>query len=200
QRPVDQFVTIPTTPEPTKIYGCGGGKYVQRTNDLAINVGPISLKSRIVMVFAIAWWWTRVPSTEMFCSSGTPSNVSRDSLATRDLVTDRWYLDTFSIEWSIRDDLNRIDKWGTTAGGSREARGAGTSVTGIHADFILLDDPDDAKGVWSEATRRDIMLFWLALGNRIKDPTRPMRMIVQQNLHEEDLSTRTVQGGMPRMA
>ncbi len=199
-RPTTEFYTIPTTPTPTYIYGCGGGKYIQRTNDLAINVGPISLKSRIVMVFAIAWMWLRVPGWEVFCGSGTPSNVSRDSLATRDLVTDRWYRDTFAIEWTIRLDLNRIDKWGTTAGGTREARGTATNVTGIHADGLLLDDPDDAKGVWSDADRKAVMLFWKALGNRLKDPTRPCRVLVQQNLHEEDLTTRTVTDGMPRLA
>ncbi len=197
QRPTTEYVT---TAADLKIYGCGGGTYTQRTNDLAINVGPISLKSRIVMVFAVAWMWLRCPEWEVFCSSGTPSNVSRDSIATRDLVTDAWYRDTFAIEWGIKDDLDRVDKWATTAGGSREARGAGTSVTGIHADALFLDDPDDAKGVWSDAERRNIMLFWKALGNRLKDPTRPLRLIVQQNLHEEDLSTRTIADGMPRLA
>lgn len=180
--------------------GCGRGRYKQRITDGAFNVGPISLKSRIVMVFAIAWMWLRVPGWEVFCSSGTPSNVDRDSLATRDLVTSEWYRETFQIPWSIRLDLDRVSKWGTTAGGTREARGAGSKVTGIHADALLLDDPDDASGVWSEASRRDILLFWRALGNRLKDPTRPLRLIVQQNLHEEDLSTRCVADGMPRLA
>lgn len=199
-RPTDQFVEVVTPTGTNKIYGCGGKRYQKRNDDLAINVGPISLKSRIVMVFALAWMWLRNPGWEVFCSSGTPSNVSRDSIATRDLVTNKWYRDTFGITWTIKADLDRVDKWGTTAGGSREARGAGTSVTGIHADALLLDDPDDAAGVWSEAERRNIMLFWKALGNRLKDPTRPVRIIVQQNLHEEDLSTRTVADGMPRLA
>lgn len=180
--------------------GCGRKRYKQRTTDAAINVGPISLKSRIVMVFGIAWMWLRNASWEVFCSSGTPSNVDRDSIATRDLVTSEWYKDTFSIGWTIKEDLDRVSKWGTTAGGTREARGAGAKVTGIHADALLLDDPDDAAGVWSEASRRDIMQFWRALGNRLKDPTRPVRVIVQQNLHEEDLSTRCVTDGMPRLA
>jgi len=174
--------------------------YKQRTQDLAVNVGPISLKSRIVMVMAVAWMWTRVPSWEVFCASGTPSNVSRDSLACRDLVQSAWYRDQFDIQWKIKDDLDRVDKWGTTAGGVRESRGAGGSVTGIHADGILLDDPDDAAKVWGDAARRDAMTFWLALGNRIKDPRRPLRIVVQQNLHDEDLTSRLVRLGMPRLA
>lgn len=203
-RPVDEFVTTPTG---AKIYGCGGGRYVQRAQDLAINVGPISLKSRIIMVFAIAWMWLSVPNWEVFCSSGTPSNVQRDSLACRDLITSSWYRSTFDVTWStfdlkveVREDQNRIEKWATTAGGSREARGAGTSVTGVHADALFVDDPDDAAGVWSDAARKNIKLFADALGNRVKDPTRPLRLWIQQNLHHEDLTTRLVKDGVPRLA
>lgn len=200
KRPVDECITIKTEHGERYYYGCGGGKYIQRTNDLAINVGPISLKSRIVMVFAVAWMWLEVPHWEVFCSSGTPSNVSRDSLACRDLVTDAWYRDTFGIGWTIRDDEDRIGKWSTTAGGSRESKGSDAKVTGIHCDAILIDDPDDAKDVWSDTERKKVMVFWKAVGNRLKDPTRPLRLIVQQNLHEEDLTTRIVGDGVPRLA
>lgn len=186
-----------------------GRGYKQRTNDLVVNVGPISLKSRIFMVFGPAWVWTWVPSWEVFCSSGTPSNVDRDSMACRDLVTSPWYREAFAIDWTIRDDLDRVSKWGigrkrpdgTWEGlGSREARGAGANVVGIHADALLLDDPDDSAKVWSDAARRDIWLFWLALGNRLKDPKRPVRIVIQQNLHEEDLSMRLIAVGVARLA
>lgn len=197
ERPEDEFVLASNG---AKVFGCGRGMYRQRATDLAVNVGPISLKSHVYMVVLLAWIWTWAPDFEAFCSSGTPSNVSRDSLACRDLVTSEWYRDLFHVKWEIRDDLDRIDKWGTTSGGTRESRGSGGSVTGVHADGIFLDDPDDAAKVWSESERRDIMVFWKALGNRLKDPRRPLRFIVQQNLHEEDLSTRSVAEGMPRLA
>lgn len=203
ERPADESLPIADR-------GCGRGAYVQRATDLAINVGPISLKSRIFMVALLAWIWVSVTSDfEGFFSSGTPSNVDRDSLACRDLVTSPWYRNTFHVEWTIRDDLDRVAKWGIGIKredgswqglGTRESRGAGGSVTGVHADGLFLDDPDDAKGVWSEASRRDIQLFWDALGNRLKDPRRPLRFIIQQNLHPEDLSTKCVAKGMPRLA
>lgn len=192
----DQPVPI----EPDDLPGCGRGRYVQRATDLAINVAPISLKSRIFMVALLAWIWLWCPTFSGFFSSGTPSNVTRDSIACRDLVSSEWYRDTFYIEWTIRADEDRVDKWSTTAGGSRESRGAGSSVVGIHADGLFLDDPDDSAKIWSEAARRDTLLFWRALGNRLKDPRRPLRFIIQQNLHAEDLSTKMVAEGMPRLA
>lgn len=189
--------------------GCGGGAYVQRATDLAVNVGPISLKSRIFMVGLLAWIWLWCPSFDGFFSSGTPSNVTRDALACRDLVSSPWYRSTFHIEWEIRDDLDRVQEWGigirrddgTWQGlGKRQSLGSGASVTGVHADGLFFDDPDDAKGVWSEAERRDTQLFWDALGNRLKDPRRPLRFLIQQNLHPEDLSSKCVKKGMPRLA
>ncbi len=115
---------------------CKRGKYKQRATDLAVNVGPISLKSRIFMVMFPAWVWTWLPSWSVFCASGTTSNVDRDSRDCRDLVSSSWYRDTFSIEWEIRDDQNRIEKWGTTAGALRESRGTDSDVVGIHVDCV----------------------------------------------------------------
>lgn len=206
ERSTDEFET---TPDGKQVFGCGRGAYIQRATDLAVNVGPISLKSRIFMVALLSWIWLWCPTFDGFFSSGTPSNVDRDSLACRDLVLSPWYRSTFHIEWQVRDDLDRVAKWGIGIRredgsweglGTRESKGAGSSVTGVHADGLFLDDPDDAKGVWSEAARRDIQLFWDALGNRLKDPRRPLRFIIQQNLHPEDLSTKCVAKGMPRLA
>jgi predicted phage terminase large subunit-like protein len=206
ERPVDEYVLSPVG---EKVYGCGRGRYRQRTTDLVVNVGPISLKSRIFMVALLTWIWTWCATFDGFFSSGTPSNVDRDSLACRDLVLSPWYRDTFKPTWTIRADLDRIAKWGIGIQredgswqglGSRESRGAGGSVTGIHADGLFLDDPDDAAKIWSEAARRDIWTFCQALGNRLKDPRRPLRFYIQQNLHPEDLTSKLVKQGTPRLA
>ncbi|HEY1814885.1 MAG TPA: hypothetical protein VGG74_21205 [Kofleriaceae bacterium] len=185
---------------PVEDGGCGRGRYVQRATDLVVNVAPISLKSSIWCVVLLAWIWTWCPMFAGFFSSGTPLNVRRDSLATRDLVVSAWYRETFAIGWTLRGDQNRIDEWATTAGGVRQARGTDGSVTGVHADGIFVDDPDDAAKVWGDAARRDVMNFWKALGNRVKDPRRPLRVVLQQNVHPEDLSSRIVVDGVPRLA
>lgn len=174
--------------------------FTQRFQDLAVNVCPLSLKSKIFMVAAQAWIWLEHPTWSGLFTSGTPSNVDRDSLACRDLVMSRWYRETYRIKWTIRPDLDRVAKWGTTAGGVRESRGMMGSFTGIHVDGIFIDDPDDAAGVHSDAARRDTWLSWLALGNRLNDLKRPVRFIIQQNVHAEDLSTKLVAQGVPRLS
>ena len=206
ERPVDEFVLSPSG---EKVYGCGRGAYRQRATDLVVNVGPISLKSRIFMVALLSWIWLWCPTFDGFFSSGTPSNVDRDSLACRDLVQSPWYRQTFRIPWTIRDDLAGIAKWGigirrddgTWEGrGTRESKGTGGAVVGVHADGLFLDDPDDSAKIWSEAARRDIDVYYKALGNRLKDLRRPLRFVIQQNLPPEDLSTKAVAAGAARLA
>jgi predicted phage terminase large subunit-like protein len=208
ERPCEEFVEVQTEGAALRIYGCGRGAFIQRTTDLVVNVGPISLKSRIFMVALLAWIWLWCPAFDGFFSSGNPSNVDRDSLACRDLVLSPWYRNSFRIPWTIRDDLDRVAKWGIGIRredgsweglGSRESRGAGGAVVGIHADGLFLDDPDDSKKVWSEAERRDIWLYIQALGNRLKDPRRPLRFYIQQNLHPEDATTKLVKQGVARL-
>jgi predicted phage terminase large subunit-like protein len=201
ERPLDEFVTSPSG---EKVHGCGCGAYIQRMTDLVVNVGPISLKSRVFMVALIAWIWVSITNEfEGFFSSGTPSNVSRDSLACRDLVLSPWYRQSFRVPWTLRDDLAGIGKWGIgikredgswEGFGTRESSGAGGSVTGVHADGLF------AAKIWSEAHRRDIDVFWKAAGNRLKDPRRPLRFVIQQNLPPEDLSTKCVAAGAHRLA
>lgn len=190
----------------------GKGVYRQRTTDLAINVGPVSLKSRLITVFGPAWVWLLKPDWKVFCTGGTPAVVDGCSMACRDLVVSEWYRDNFSLRWTVedgpvetgiadvRDDMDKIKRWGTTAGGERVSQGQLAAVTGLHVDAIISDDPDDAKGVWSASERRDVWNAWLAMGNRLNDMRRPLRMIVQQNLHDEDLTSKTVRAGMPRLA
>lgn len=160
--------------------------YVMRWHKLAINICPTSLKSRIIMVFAVAWVWLRYPTFQWLCISGNPANVNRDSEACHDLVTNRWYTDTFSIAWSIRPDIDSKAKWQTTAGGLRLSRGMASKFTGIHVDGILVDDPDDAKDVWSESERKSRAAKIESLSSRLNDKRRYIFIVLQQRVHVDD--------------
>lgn len=160
--------------------------YVMRWHKLAINICPTSLKSRIIMVFAVAWVWLRYPEFQWLCISGNPANVNRDSEACHDLVTNRWYIDTFDITWTIRPDIDSKAKWQTTAGGLRLSRGMASKFTGIHVDGILVDDPDDAKDVWSESERKSRAAKIESLSSRLNDKRRYIFIVLQQRVHMDD--------------
>lgn len=163
-----------------------GERLKMRWQNLIINICPSSLKSRIVMVFAVAWMWLRCPTWSVLCVSANPANVTRDAEACRDLITSKWYRETFQVTWKIRDDIDSKAKFATTAGGARYSRGLISKFTGIHVDAILLDDPDDAHDVHSEAARRERAGKWESIGNRVNDQRACLRIILQQRVHVDD--------------
>jgi predicted phage terminase large subunit-like protein len=160
--------------------------YVMRFHKMCINICPSSLKSRIVMVFAPAWIWLRCPTFAWLCVSANPTNVTRDADACRDLITSKWYRDTFHITWTIREDINSKAKFMTTAGGIRINRGLVAKFTGIHVDGILVDDPDDAKDVWSDAARKERTGKIEAISSRLNDKRHYIFIVTQQRVHVAD--------------
>ena len=158
--------------------------------NLLINVPPGTMKSLIFSVFAPAWMWLFRPSWRAIYASGTPSVVTRDSLKCRNLIKSDWYQKTFQPKWAIRSDQDEKQHFANTSGGFRMGVGAGGSVTGERADFLGVDDPNDAKEIHSKAHRTTINENWwsAAFHNRIADPSKSKRGIIMQRLHEEDLA------------
>jgi predicted phage terminase large subunit-like protein len=160
--------------------------FKMRWHKLLLNICPSSLKSRIIMVFAVAWMWLRCPSFQWLCVSANPANVTRDAEACRDLVTSRWYRETFHVTWTIRDDIDAKAKFATTAGGVRISRGLIAKFTGIHVDGILIDDPDDAHDVHSEASRRERAGKIESISSRLNDKRYFVMVHAQQRVHVDD--------------
>lgn len=163
-------------------------KLAMRWQKLLINICPSSLKSRIIMVFAAAWMWLRCPSCSFLCVSANPANVNRDSEACRDLIASRWYRETFGVQWVVREDIDSKAKFATTAGGVRISRGLQSKFTGIHVDVILIDDPDDAHDVYSEASRRERSGKIEAISSRLNDKRHFVMVVAQQRVHVDDAS------------
>lgn len=159
-------------------------------SNLLINVPPGSMKSLLTAVFAPAWLWLFRPSWRMVFASGTPSVVSRDSLKTRELIKAAWYQDTFKPEWTISKTQDEKQLFSNTKGGFRQGVGAGGSVTGVRAEWLCVDDPNDAKEVHGKAHRDNINERWWsnAFHNRVADPSTSKRTLIMQRLHELDLA------------
>lgn len=158
--------------------------------NLLMNVPPGTMKSLVTSVFLPAWVWLWRPSWRAVFASGTPSVVTRDSLKCRNLIKSDWYQSTFEPKWKISADQDEKQHFANTSGGFRKGVGAGGAVTGERADFLAVDDPNDAQEIHSKAHREQINDKWWtnAFHNRIADPSKSKRMIIMQRLHEEDLA------------
>ena len=175
--------------------------YELLVDHLVVNGGPGTLKSRIWMVYLQAWVWLHDPTAQFACTSGTEKNVIRDSNHAKTLVKSAWYRETFGITWKVGvnpggDRVDGVGWWVNSAGGDRVSQIWCSDWSGLHADFLLGDDPNDAKKVWSAAERDEVAdTFDRAMGNRLKFGS--VVMILQQHVHPLDQTMRLKLTGVP---
>lgn len=158
----------------------------KRAYDLLINISPGTTKSTLVSILFPAWIWTRMPSariinvTYSFHLSTGFSRKSRDCIIS-DLYR-RLYPDIV-----IRDDQKAKHHYLNTLGGERFATGVDGVVMGLHAHFILVDDPINPKGAVSDAVLNTTNTYMEeTLPSRMTDKSVTPTVLVMQRLAEND--------------
>ncbi len=168
----------------------------QTIQNLVMNVPPGTGKSRFVSVLALPWMWLRWPTWRAMFISGNPRVVLRDADLCRVLLEHEWYRSTFSPTWSLAKDQNAKGFYRNTAGGTRMAIGTGAKITGDRADAGFFDDPNDADEMRSAVYRQGVLDWYdSAAGNRVNDLRSSTRILIQQRLHEQDLTGHLLKQG-----
>jgi predicted phage terminase large subunit-like protein len=161
----------------------------QRFRNLLVSVPPGTAKSRIVSVYFPAWAWLHWPSWRAVFLSVNPKVALRDSVFCRDVLRSRWYQSTFQPPWEFAEDQDAKGLYKNTAGGSRMAMGYFAQMVGDRGDALLVDDPNDPDEVHSQNARESVNERWEAtLQNRVNDLRNSTRCLIQQRVHEDDLS------------
>lgn len=154
--------------------------------DLIINISPGSSKSTICSIMFPAWVWTRMAHARVIGASYTAELARLLSLKNRDIVLSEKYT-TYFPEIKLRRDQAAKSHYINTRKGSRYSVGVGGSVTGMHGDFLLVDDPLNPNEAASEAE--------LKAANRWTNETLPTRktdkkvvpiIMIMQRLHQDD--------------
>ena len=154
---------------------------------LVINVPPGSSKSLLSNVIWPAWLWARDPSCTIIAVSHTAALVNRFSAKFRLLIKSDW----FQLRWPYvqlsKDTASKLSMR-TTALGERIGVSSGGSITGSHADVIIVDDLVDAR----DANNTPAILAkneWHeeVLMSRWKNENHKLEVCIAQRLHESDL-------------
>ncbi|WP_300394114.1 phage terminase large subunit [Henriciella sp.] len=164
-----------------------------QTRRLAINMPPRALKSLSISVAWVAFILGHRPETEtMVVSYGEDiaGQLARDAKTLMESDFYRRLFPNTRLRSSKTFDLT------TTRGGGRYTTTNGGVITGRGADLIILDDPqkpEDAKS----ANKREATKSWYAstLSTRLNDPQTGAIVLVQQRLHQDDLSGHLLQSG-----
>ncbi len=159
-----------------------------RIRNLIINVPPGHAKSLLTAVFWPAWVWINHPEARWLFSSYREPLATRDSVKCRRLIESDWYQERWGGRYQLSGDQNQKSRFENTATGYRVVvpMGAGTGERG---DYVVVDDPHSVDEAESEAQRRSAIEWWNgSMATRVNDFATGHKVVIQQGLHEADLT------------
>lgn len=164
--------------------------------DLLINIPPRSTKSTIVSVCLLPWAWIDWPELQVMAASYADSVANNDHVKCRRLIESEWY-GTINPQIVLADDQNTKFKFDNTLGGYRVRTSTDGATTGQGGDLLIIDDPNSAKDV-TDTALANVLQWWNdVLPSRHNDPNNAMRIVVQQRVHEKDISGEITRNGGP---
>lgn len=175
---------------------------------LVVNIPPGCMKSLLVSVMFCAWEWATRPHLRFYTWSHSLDLTKRDNGRVRLIVSSDWYRRWFwnsglakkygVPEIKLKGDQNEKLRFETTVGGYRVASSVGGAGIGEHPDRRIIDDPQTERGARS-AVDREAVLKWYRGTVVTRGATRDaVEVVIQQRLHEQDLSGHLMGSGSSR--
>jgi len=164
---------------------------------LVINVPYRSMKSTLCSVMFPAWVWINDRSKQFLTGSHKEDLAVRDAVKTRRLIQSRWFQDRWGDEIVFTSDQNQKRRYEISGTGQRIIFGMSGGISGEGGDIMIIDDPHDAKkAMYSEAERLGALdTFDNSLSTRLNDPKKSAIIIIQQRVHQDDLTGHVIAKG-----
>jgi len=158
---------------------------------LLINVPPGFTKSLMTDVFWPAWEWgpRNMPSMRYVCASYSNHLTERDNMRCRNIVISDRYQKLWGNRFKVSNEQFTKIKFANDKTGWKLA----TSVSGIgvgeRGDRFIIDDANNTMEMESEQVRHTTnMWFTEVVPDRLNNPQKSAIVIIQQRLHEDDVS------------
>lgn len=161
--------------------------YRLEIHDLIINLPPRMAKSTICMVAYPAWVWCNDPSFTFLCTSYAETLSDRDSEACGNVVSSDHYKYLWGSHFHLTDRTKRYLR--TSHRGERRATTIGGGNTGLGANLLMIDDPNNVRHAESTRIRditNDVIAYVLTTRYGILENRR--RLLTQQRCHPNDAS------------
>jgi len=156
---------------------------------LLINIPPRSGKSTLISIAFPAWVWLQNP-TEKFIYASYASSLSVDhSRKCKGLIESDWYQARYKHLFKLSDNQNAKSSFENNKKGCLYATSVTGVATGKGGNFLICDDPNNVVDGESK-TMREKTKDWFNRGfsTRMNDPKNDVIIVVQQRLHQEDIS------------
>lgn len=158
---------------------------------LLINVPPGFSKSLLTNVFWPAWEWgpQSRPWYRYVCAAYSNHLTERDNMRCRNIVMSPQYQRLWKDRFKISNDQFTKVKFANDKTGWKLATSVGGIGVGERGDRFVIDDANNTMMMESEAIRFNTNM-WLTevVPSRLNSPSDSAIVIIQQRLHEEDVS------------
>jgi predicted phage terminase large subunit-like protein len=157
--------------------------------NLLVNIAPRHGKSILASVMFPAWVWTFRPSARFICASYSQDLSTEFSLKCRRIIESDLYQKAYGHRFQLTTDQNQKTRFENDQTGARQAVSVGSATIGFGADYVICDDPNNVKKVYSETDREAVIVWWReVLSTRLNNPATACRVVCQARCHERDLS------------
>lgn len=156
---------------------------------LLINIPYRQLKSRIISQAWPAWEWIGQPHLQYLTGSYARDLAIRDAVDARRVIESEVYRECWGDRFVMTGDQNVKSRYENDKRGMRTITSTDSAATGFGGNRIIVDDPISAVDADNEIARNDSIEWWKGtVATRFNNPQADAAVIVQQRLHENDLS------------
>jgi predicted phage terminase large subunit-like protein len=114
--------------------------------------------------------------------------AERDSVKCRRLIESDWYQSRWGDRYQLAEDQNQKNRFENDRTGYRVVAPMFTG-TGERGDYVVVDDPHSVDQATSDVERTRTVEWWNgAMSTRLNDPSTGHKIVIQQRLHEADLT------------
>jgi len=156
--------------------------------DFILNIPPRMTKSTAGSVCLTPWAWLDHPELQFLYLSYSDKLSGRDHRKARVLIESEWYQRRWGSIYNLAHDQNTKVRYDNNRGGYRVTTSLTGTVTGEGGDVIVMDDPNSMSDL-SDAGLATVQSFWEdVMPTRLNDFKKGRRIVVQQRVHEKDIS------------
>jgi predicted phage terminase large subunit-like protein len=164
------------------------GLYQGHVRRLIVNAPPRSLKTSTCTSFFIPWLLGKDPSLQIMLVTYSDEFAEQLGSQIRSVMRHPEYKRLFD-DTQLVNEKARSTRLRTMKGGKVTITSFHATMTGLGADYIIVDDPIQTNDVRSATKMNDtINRFKEGLYTRLNDPKAGRILLVMQRIHPDDLT------------
>jgi predicted phage terminase large subunit-like protein len=160
---------------------------------LLINIPPRHTKTRVVCTYHPAWEWVQWPHISSIYTGIKLDNVLTEAVDARRLMRSDWYQERWGDRFAFEDDQDVKGYYENDQGGSRRSMSLLVDPVGKGADKVVCDDPNGLDDALNEDALDRAWSKWKSYRSRLNDPQRGSFVIIQQRVHDLDVTGRQLE-------